>query len=273
MNYFHLLRNLSGCVLASVITQITSHSYATVFLDEPFNYSDGQLTGLGGGANVSGGNWTTLSGTGNPLQVLSGSITGLSHGAGSREDVTRVFSNPNISTGDVFAAFTIDVTTAPTGSTGEFFAALHSNSNSTFRGRVFIYPPSIADAGKFRLGLENDGASTSILSSDLDINQTYSVLLRLQMSDNTSALWINTDFSQMEASSPTLLDTTAPVLQSVGRFTLRQDNLSASNALNFDNLRITDTFGEAIPEPATFWMGCCGAASLLFMRRRSTDKR
>lgn len=237
-----------------------STASAAIFLEEPFAYADGALT------TVSGGTWSVLSGSGNPLTVTSGQVTGLSHGAGSREDNTRVFSGTDVATGDVYAAFTLQVTTAPTANM-DYFLGLHGNTNSNFRGRVFLSSPSVSG---FRLGLENDSGTTTVLTSDLTAGTPYSVLLRVNAATNLSDLWVGTNAASFSASSPTISDTVAPSsVAALGRIVLRQGSaITAANAVNIDNLRVTDTFAEAIPEPTTGLLVLSGVASVLGLRRR-----
>lgn len=257
----YALRSFSAAVILG--GAIAATASATTLLNEPFNYIDGQLTNLG--SNVSGGLWTTTSGTGTPLQVVSGAITGLTHGSGSREDASRPFSASDINFGFLYASFELTVTAAPTTSLDYFFA-LHPLSNSNFRDRVFISAPATAGSA-FRIGLENDGATTTILTNDLPIG-TYDLLVRVSLTDNTSSLWIGSDIGTFVESSPTLTDTVAPTLAALGRVILRQGgNGLGTNTVNIDNIVVADTFVEAVPEPSTL-LGLIGGTALLGMIRR-----
>src|SRR6185503_7982679 len=89
-------------------------------LQEHFIYSTGQLTNLNAGANVSGGNWVSFSGTGNAVTVSNGSLSYTNYlgSAGNKidiiattasaEDAYRAFTTQT--SGTVYAAFLVNVT-------------------------------------------------------------------------------------------------------------------------------------------------------------------
>jgi hypothetical protein len=241
-----------------------SFSQAAILLTEPFNYSNGGIV-----AN-SGGNWTNLSGTGTLQQVSSNTLAGLVHGAGSREDITRIFNTPNITTGTVYASFSFTVNTAPTAGSDYFFA-LNGTLDSNFRGRVFLAAPATAGTGRFRLGLENDTATTSLFTPDFVNSSTYYALLSVNAATNLSSLWVGTDLQAFDNSFPTISDLVAPVtIAGVGRATFRQGgSITVANSMSFDNLVVATRFSEIVPEPSTFVLaGVVGCGLLLSYRRR-----
>ena len=112
---------------------------------DDFQYAVGQLTDSTGGANVSGGNWVTNTGTGNFLQVSGGSLsyTGYtSSGVGNKLDVISTtasaedtFRNfPTRTSGTTYAAFMVNITNttglaANTSTTGDYFAGFISSTS------------------------------------------------------------------------------------------------------------------------------------------------
>ncbi len=246
----------SAALIATIGMALSvSTSEGTVYLNEQFAYSDGNLTALGGGANVSGGNWTTLSGTGTPLVVNSQQIAGLAHGGGSREDATRIFNATNITTGSVYAGLFFTVTTAPTGGTDYFFA-LHGIGDSNFRSRSFLSGPATAGAGRFRIGLDGD-ATAPVFSSDLIANTLYALIIGYDNATGAASMWVG-DANTFTFASPTLTDTSA-VATGLARVVLRQGaTMTLANSINIDSVVVTSTFAEAlasIPEPSAYLFG------------------
>ena len=111
-------------ILAAVFCLVTIGSVAqgqSGLMLENFNYATGQLTNASGGANVSGGNWVTNTGTGFFIQVSSGSLNYTDYvqptpgnkidivgTASSAEDTYRQFTTQT--TGTTYASFLVNVT-------------------------------------------------------------------------------------------------------------------------------------------------------------------
>lgn len=259
-----------GVLFAAVsLCWFSYHAHATILLTEPFSYADGALTAGNAGANVSGGNWTLLSGTTTPLTISGGQLVGLSHGSGSREDAARAFSATDITTGTVFASFTLTVATAPTAGSDYFFA-LHPLANTNFRGRIFLAAPAVAGS-TFRLGLENDSAPATVFTPDLSTG-TYSVLLSVNAATNLSSLWVGADLSSFVEGAPTISDTVAPTtVNGVARVALRQGTgITVANSVSVDDIRVADSFSDAtspVPEPSSLLCTLGGVGILCGFRR------
>ncbi len=249
----------------AVLGLAASHLSANVLLTENFSYADGGLVA------GSSSNWTLLSGSTTPLQVVGGVVTGMTHGSGSREDAARVFSATPITVGNVYVKFDLTVTTAPTAGQ-EYFMAVSGLADTNYRGRVFIAAPAVAAPGAFRLGISNS-TSTVAFTSDLMVG-SYDVVFAATSGTTGSALWVGADAVNFieGTTSATAIDTTTA--QSLARVALRQGTgITVANGVNVDNLIVATTFadvaGTPIPEPSAA-AGLAGLAALagVAMRRR-----
>jgi hypothetical protein len=246
----HLIRLLLVTVLAAFAAR------ATTLLVEPFAYADGTLTAV-----APANTWTNHSGTGTFIQIVDEEVSNLTSGSGSREDVSRGIGAV-LTNGVVFAGFDLTVgTPPPTPTAGDYF--LHfANEGTGFRGRVFVYG---AEASGFRVGLENDGGSTAILTPDLPLNTQLRVVLAYDISNHTSRLWVDS----ADESIPTLADTVpATAVANIQRIALRQGSSTTFSGVNVDNLIVATTFVEAVPEPSVGLLLGAGALAFWLRRRR-----
>ncbi len=250
----------------AVLGLAASHLSANVLLTENFSYADGGL--IAG----SSSNWTLLSGSTTPLQVVGGVVTGMTHGSGSREDAARVFSATPITVGNVYVKFDLTVTTAPTAGQ-EYFMAVSGLADTNYRGRVFIAAPAVAAPGAFRLGISNS-TSTVAFTSDLMVG-SYDVVFAATSGTTGSALWVGADAVNFIEGTTSATATDTTTAQSLARVALRQGTgISVANGVNVDNLIVATTFadvaGTPIPEPsaAAGLAGLVALAGVAARRRR-----
>lgn len=236
---------------------------AAPLITEPFDYPDGGIT------SVSGGVWANTSGTGTFIQVAGGQVANLTAGSGSREDVNRSFGT-SLTSGVVFAGLDLTISTPPAaGGGGDYFLHFTDSNASNFRARVFVYGPG-QGAGTFRLGLENDSASTALLSGELAINTTHRIVVAYDLDAKTSRLWINST----DPNSPTLTDGTAATSNAnLGRIGLRQGGAATYSGLTVDHLIVGTVFVDVssfapIPEPSATALLALGAGLVALRRRR-----
>jgi DNA/RNA endonuclease YhcR with UshA esterase domain len=237
---------------------------AQVLLEENFDYTTGQLT------TVSGGNWVNFSGTGNFIQVSSGSLsyTGYpSSGIGNKiqivsattsaEDAYRNFSQYQLAGATVYGSFLISLLdtinlAANSHATGEYFAGLMPvTGTSVYVNRVCIRKG--AGPNTFNLGLRATSSNATVEwhTVDLNIGTTYVVIMRYQMvpggTNDVAALFINPALGGVEP-SPDLSQVSALTSDpdSIGRVALRQGSstgpITTPNA-SIDGIRAGTTWG------------------------------
>lgn len=205
---------------------------AAIVLTDDFAYADGVLT------NVSNLKWRNHSGPVGEVNVVAGQ---LELTRDETEDVdAALLGAPYSSTGGnvLYARFTLTVTALPTGSSGNYFA--HFNALSNPRAKVFATVNG-ARSGRFRLGIGNSGSSASTnWPVDLNLNQPYTVVTRLVLSNATATLWIN----PTSDADPSITGLDIAGVTSVSSFSWRQDvNMGV---LAVDELVVATSFGEAL---------------------------
>jgi hypothetical protein len=153
---------------------------ATIILNEPFTYLDGNLT------TASSGAWTNHSGQGSgPVQVSSEKISLVTTAA---EDVMRSLGSA-YSTETLYVSFNVNFSALPSATT---YFAHFAQTATTFKSRIWAVTNGAAP-GKFRLAITSSvstaGAWTPI-QTDLELNTDYKVVMRFQGGTNAT-LWIN----------------------------------------------------------------------------------
>src|SRR3989442_369986 len=134
------------CLVAVGIIVAAVQVHATSILDDSFSYPNGNLAG-----NAT---WTTYSGAGTDIQVVSGQAQ--FNTANTPDD--KVSLGPTFSSGALYACFTLDMTSLPTAN-GNYFALFTDGGTVNFRGRVFVTTQGAA-AGQFRAGILNSTGNT-----------------------------------------------------------------------------------------------------------------
>lgn len=207
----------------------------TVYIDELFNYSDGNLVGNGG--------WAAHSGAGAvPVQVSSSEIV-LTHGSGSREDVNKSFAT--VTSGVIYASFDIQVSdTAPiSGTDSEYFA--HFNAG-TFKARVDVVPPT--GSGDFSVGISTGGSTAEVTwATDLSFNTSYKISIKYDIDNDQSTLWVDAT-AETDTSIGTGTGTSGA---SVDSFAFRQSNSSSDETIRVDNLVVSDNFDRTLSVSST----------------------
>jgi hypothetical protein len=258
----------------------TVTSQGQLILNEDFNYADGAIEA------VSGGLWTIHSGT-TPLAIVGGkAFVDQDDATGGRMDANRLFGGATTfdpltdNTSAIYASFTLNALALPTGTTtpASYFAHFKSSAANEFYSRVGANQEGAA-AGKFRLAIANESwASASNVEHpmDLDLNTTYSVVMRLSLATDQSTLWIN----PVDESSTSVVTTDAISYAAAGlinSFALRQGttgstpNIGAPGDFLVDNLLVGLTFNDVVPIPepgGILALGLAGLVGLQLWRRR-----
>jgi len=236
---------------------------ATVLVQDNFP-TNGDLVGT---TPAVGGIWTNISGTAGTLDVASNRLSIL---AGNNEDATSQFSSAQ--TGTIFAGFSFTLTTLPTDSTaGGYIASFRDGTaaSGNYNGRFFVRRAAGSGANLFQVGVSNatsgvDGVGAALWGSNLTLNTTYQIVLRFDTdSGDDITLWVNP--STISSTNVTSSDTGA--VTSMDGFAFRQAG-ATHGASSIDNLVVSTTFAEAIPEPSTWAMIGLGSAFMLWNLRR-----
>lgn len=239
-------------------------------LTETFSYASGNLT------EVSSGGWTAHSGAGsNPVQVNASGAAVLR--GGSAEDVNRIISATALTSGTLFASFTLDLSAGTIAASGVSNYILHFKDATTgFRARVFLGSGTTADTDLFRLGIENDasdGAATVFYSGNLDRTAPHQVTVAYDLAAGTSKLWVNAPVS----GPATVEDNVAASPLGMVGVGLRQGGSAATtgnySGLQVDNLTVTYSSPAVVPEPGTWALGLVGLGVLGMVLRRGTPSR
>jgi hypothetical protein len=233
----------------------------SLLFEENFQYNAGQLTSASGGANVSGGNWIYVSGTGNYIQVSDGNLsypgyTSSSIGrqitiispTSSAEDVRRTIPDQTASGTKLYAAFLINVTNRDGLDTisGNYFAHFTnvSGTGGGFHARVFCRRSG--NGIQFGLQGRTDG-TTKWISTVRDTGTTYLITVGYEIvsgdDNNISRLWVNPVLSGLEPTSD-VADTNIVSGSSdpdgIDAFGIRQDSdggVTTPNAI-IDGIRV-----------------------------------
>jgi hypothetical protein len=221
----------------TVLTITTSGALATSLFYDGFNYPDGSITA------VSGGVWANHSGTAGQVDVQSGMVNLT---ATESEDVNAQIAGGPYTSGLLYYSLDIDMSVLPNGA-GNYFA--HFKDSSTgFRARLFATTVDAAP-GYYRLGINN--GSTPISATfplDLALGSWYKAVVRYDAGAVATTLWVDPGLETDPSVSAADVVTAFPI----SAIALRQSRTTGPvdmGTLQVDNVRVTTTFFEVIPEP------------------------
>lgn len=258
-------RCFTACLCGLLAVGAVATANATVFFTDGFDYSDGQLTAHNGGANVSGGLWTTHSPT--PEQTVTTSVIQVVDGEAilgqpASEDVSRA-ANASLAPGSTWyyaTRFTVeDLREVPgTGSFGDtYFMHFKDSGTFNFRGRLFL-TAGISE-GNFRLGITSSSSSPTApaarWATDLTFGVEYTAVVSYQAAANDPAsgtdgyasLWVN----PVDSSSTSVTDTTpngnvsSDLTSAMNSLAMRQGTAGPARVL-VDVASIGDSFSDVL---------------------------
>ena len=153
-----------------------------LLIQESFSGPDASVVSLPG--------WATHSGQPEQTQTAGGSLRLTDE---STEDVhLEIPGQPFSADGEaeLFAAFDLTMRAMASGS-GTYFAHFKGQSNTAFRGRLYLRPVE-NDAEKFQLGvLPGSLGNPSYAANLLALGQNYRVVLGYQVKSEKTRLWLN----------------------------------------------------------------------------------
>ena len=238
------MRKIAIALLTLGLTAIVvAPASAVSLLTDTFSYSDGPLNGNGVPA------WTTFSGTGTDIQVISGVANGTSLNA---PDDSRGFAAQS-TTAKTYYCLNLRLPSSQTLSTVHVaFAFMIDAGTTNFEGRLYLMP---AGAGKFRVGVTpgscNSPCFPAIWPGTLNMDQQYSVTVSYDASLASSDLWVDASSELDTKVTTTVFSGTAPLNTPVEKMAFRQGapptGYSGANNWTWqvDNLGVGQTFAEA----------------------------
>lgn len=153
---------------------------AGILLSDRFGYDNGPLV------EANGSPWVNHGGTAQQVEVTDG-VVRLSQQ--ESEDVSAPLAGGPFNQGTLFASFTVNLVSLPSGDGGFFFH--FKDGGSTQKARVFVSTNGAA-AGRFRFGIANGSATATYLKEDFDLTSSYRLVIRHRVADPAgSTLWVN----------------------------------------------------------------------------------
>lgn len=224
---------------------------SSALLVEDFNYSANSAINTHGWS-VYGASTPTILVTLPGLSYPGYASSGIGNAATltpSGEDDYKSFTSQ--STGSIYAAALVNVSTAGTSSSECFFHFGPTSSDTTLYGRVYFKKDS--SSNNFAFGISKANGTPVFTPFSYALNTTYLIVVKYSFvasggNNDTAALFVNPTMSTTEA-LPTIVSTdTVPFdaakIDSVG---LRQ---AATNLnMTIDGIRVATTWAELFPPP------------------------
>ena len=265
-----------GSITIIVGLALAASSKAAVYINDDFNtFANGNLVGQNG--------WNQLGASATlPLQVNNGVVVIPGAQTADNQDAWKNIDSgipqPASGTTTIYAAFSLAVQSAPAvpGSfaSPSYFVALTTAIN----GLGFA---------NFRVTAEDNGGGTYILGARvtgqgtdpftfggaLTYGVTNEVVIEANLVAGTSGASMRLFINPVDTSSPYLthpMGAGASNPTGIGSFNISQFGSATvgNSGVTIDHLVVADTFGEAVPEPATAVLVGMSLAAALVLRRR-----
>ena len=214
---------------------------AQLLLNENFNYAVN--TDL-----LNKGNWlVTGTNTASPnIQVTPSTITYsgyVNSGVGQEviltngQDLNCDFTAQT--SGTVYVSFLVNVTAAP--AAGDYFLHVGPTdmAGNAYIGRTFVK----TDAGKIAFGiLQASGGTATYTTSTYDLNTTYLVILKHDVTGKTSSIIVNPSMTTESTTDWISNNTGTNATANIGSVGLRQPSASANMNLKLDGIRVATSY-------------------------------
>jgi Family of unknown function (DUF5689) len=204
--------------------------------------------------------WVENSGTGtNNLQVTAGALSfdgypssNIGNGitlATSGQDAYKNWTGASATSGDVYVAFLMSVTSAQ--ATGDyFFALLPDNSSTNYTGRTFIK----SSGSGFVVGISKGSVGTNEAltygTTEFSFNTTYLVVIKYSFvagaTNDVAAIHILSTLPGAEPGSPAASSGTSANADqtNLGRLGIRQGGATNAAALRLSGIRVASTWTD-----------------------------
>lgn len=254
--------------VALLLAAVPAVSSAAVYLNDNFDSHTPATALVGQGTWLQTGTVAT-----NPIQVTAAG-TGNAVTLGTGQDAYNTLSAAITPTGGNKVVYAANISVATATPAGDYFLHLTSTGTNYF-ARLFARS---SDAG-FQLGLVDVSGTGSTISypaastNVLNFNQSYKVAVVWNFVDGT----VNDTFAvYVDPTSATEGDNTAYLNHTwtsataepttLTLFNVRQGGSTSFPGLMIDDVVVTDTFSDVVPEPTM--MGLVGLAALGLVSRR-----
>lgn len=218
----------SRLLVLSLLALLAGNVRAQLIQTEAFNYPDGPLVG------AEGSPWVVNYPATNQTQILGGRL----HLTQSEGESVRLDLPSNLSTGTVFARFQATFTGLPTGN-GNYFAFFRQAGVDNLRGRLWVSTNGAA-AGKFRLGCLTISGAPTMIPADLSLHTPYTLVLRYNITNYTTTLWINPAHENETARRADNTYLGGSMSHSVGHFGFKQVADYEAKAHGMGSLHVDD---------------------------------
>ncbi len=214
--------------------------------NEPFPYAVG--TSLGAGQS-----WSNVN-SGDTIVSVSGSLSypGITSSgnsvsfSGAGIDCHTPFTATTVADNVVYAAFLMNVTdytNVTTDGNQDTFAVLTDGVASNFKGKLYIKK----NLTQYQLGLTSATTCTNYDTTLRNVGDVVLVILAYDFAANSFKAWFNPDLANFNASTtPTLTDTPAAAITTIGGFLLRQGSATTTPTITVDELRISTIIADLL---------------------------
>ena len=251
----------ASVVMAAAVILVAAQAQATLLVNEPFSYPNGNLAGNTPG--TGGGAWTQFSSPGaTDIQVVNGqAVIGQ---ANYPDDAIQFGSGFVAGNSDkVYASFDLTLSVLPNGTS--YFAMFKDSTTGNFGARVFVTVTN-AVAGDYSIGFGNTSVSGMFATKSATLGTDYKIVLRIDNSaGGAGTMWIGPSLE----TDPSFTPTDTKYVDPWQTFAFRQATAGGlSTVENVDNLMVGTTFNDVIPEPSTVLLVSMGMLGLFAARRR-----
>ncbi len=266
------------CNIHTTMQGTISASYAFPYV-ENFDYPAGDLL-IDHGWQRSGSSVV------NPITVTSPGLTfpGYPYDSGNAvtlastgEDLYVNFANPGPSSGSVYVAFMIDVTSAQS---GDYFIALSAASSQTnYYDRIHL---KSSGAG-YLIGVSksNEVSGGAFYgTTELSFDATYLIVTKYVFNpdsandDAISIYVLNSDVPPVEPANPEIdsyTNTTKTDANDISTVTIRQGTSSSAPTLIIDGIRVATTWSDVIPVELTSFTANVSGNSVTLNWKTATE--